>query len=334
MVLGINLMHNMKKNLFQKARLKLTFYYVSIMFVILAFFSVALIYTIESKIRIGLQDNIVFEDGEADPLEKTSDEIELIIYSIDGVLLLLITLLSYTLAHKTLKPIKEVLDSQEKFLGDASHDLRTPIAIMQMESEVALKNTNACKQDYELAIKSNLDEIKSMSRLVDDLLLVSKNNYAIDSIQYEYISVYDSIVSITTSFKKQIERKKLELLLPESQNISLRTDIHQFRRVILNILENAIKYTDTGIIKIDIRETKNSIEITIKDNGIGIAPKDVPFVFDRFYKAEHSRSDLSGSGLGLSIVARIMDQLKGSITLESEEGVGTSVTLIFPKNSS
>jgi phosphotransferase system glucose/maltose/N-acetylglucosamine-specific IIC component len=103
----------MKNNIFQKARIKLTIYYVAIMMAILALFSSVLIYTVELKIRQGFRDRIIVTEVEGDPVQNTSDDIEMLIYLVDGILLIIIGFSSYFLAGKTLKPIKETLDSQK-----------------------------------------------------------------------------------------------------------------------------------------------------------------------------------------------------------------------------
>jgi signal transduction histidine kinase len=164
----------MKNNIFKKARIKLTLYYIGIMAIILLAFSSVLIFTIESKIREGFRDRITITESEGDPAKNTSDEIEFIIYIVDGLLLVIIGFSSYFLAGKTLKPIKEALDSQKKFSADASHDLRTPLAIMMTESEVALQNKNPKVDELQSTIESNLEEAKKMSKLVNDLLLISR----------------------------------------------------------------------------------------------------------------------------------------------------------------
>jgi signal transduction histidine kinase len=320
----------MKNNIFQKARIKLTLYYIGIMAVILIAFSSVLIYTIESKIRHGFRDQIVITENENDPVSNTSDEIEMLIYVVDGFLLLIIGFSSYFLAGKTLKPIKEALDSQKKFSADASHDLRTPIAIIMTESEVALKNGKNSEKELTTVIQSNLEEAKKMSRLVNDLLLISRGENQAMRHSFIEIDIHNFIEKLVNKIKPQAENKGLEIKLCEYKKILIRVDTDNFERAISNILQNAINYTKVGGVTVDIKEDSQRVYITISDTGVGIAPKDLPFVFDRFYKASHSRNDKSGSGLGLPISKLIIEEHKGKISLDSKVGIGTEVVISLP----
>lgn len=331
MVLDIDLMTSMKNNIFQKTRIKLTLYYITIMAFILIAFSSVLIFTVESKIRQGFKDRIVVTESEDNPAQRTSDEIELIIYMIDGVLLVGIGFVSYFLAGKTLNPIKEALDAQKKFSADASHDLRTPLAIMMTESEVVLQNKTSEVKELREIIQSNLDEAKKMSKLVTDLLLVSRGEE--DSLSDNFISVdlHSFIEKIVQKFIPQAKDKNLTLEVSRYQKLDVLLDPSSFERAFSNILQNAINYTKQGGIKIDITEDRKNIILSVRDTGVGISQTDLPFVFDRFYKAEHSRNDTSGSGLGLSIVKQIVKKHKGVVTIESDTHTGTTVTIQLAK---
>lgn len=332
MVWAIGLTINMKNNIFQKARIKLTLYYIAIMAVILIAFSSVLIFTVESKIRHGFKDKITIVDSEDDPVQNTSDEIEFIIYIVDGLLLIIIGFSSYLLAGKTLKPIKEALESQKKFSADASHDLRTPLAIMTTESEVVLQNKNASPLELRQTIESNLEETKKMSKLVHDLLLISRGDNQATIYSFNEVDLHAFLKKITAKLQTQAEDKELTINMCEYRKVFLSIDQDNLERAISNIVQNAIKYTKTGAIAIDLKEENQKAVITISDTGVGIPERDLPYVFDRFYKAEHSRSDNSGSGLGLPIAKLIVEEHKGTIHIESNVNSGTIVTITIPKS--
>lgn len=321
----------MKNNIFQKARVKLTIYYICIMALILLAFSSVLIFTVESKIREGFQGRILITENEQDPFSQASDEIEYIIYMIDGILLVIIGFSSYFLAGKTLNPIKKSLESQKKFTADASHDLRTPLAIMTTESEVTLQNKNATTTELRNSIESNLEETKKMTRLVQDLLLISSGDNGSRLNSFSEIDLYNYINKLISKLKLQAEEKSLTINIGEYKKILARVNEDNFQRVILNILQNAIKYTKQGSINVVLNEESKKVTITITDTGVGISQKDLPYVFDRFYRAEHSRSDNTSSGLGLPIAKLIVEEHKGSIEIESEVDGGTSVIIQIPK---
>ena len=303
------------------------------MAVILLAFSSVLIFTVESKIRHGFKDQMIVIEMESDLVKKTSNEIEFIIYTIDGILLVIIGFSSYFLAGKTLNPIKEALESQKKFSADASHDLRTPLAIMTTESEVTLQNKNTSAIELRNTITSNLEETKKMSKLVNDLLLISRGDSQATLYSFTEIDLHNFIDIVMKRVKYQAKNKGLSLHLCEYKKVLIAVDVNNFERAISNILQNAIKYTEQGAVVIDIQDEEDESIITISDTGIGIAEKDLPYVFDRFYKAEHSRSDNSSSGLGLPIAKVIIEEHKGSIGIESKISHGTTVTVTLTKKS-
>lgn len=326
-----NLIPNMKKNIFKKARLKLTAYYVGIMFIILIIFSGALIYTINSKISENLNDKIIIVDPEDNPLDNVNTEINLYIFYTDGILLVLIAFASYFLAGRTLKPIQDSLDAQKKFSADASHDLRTPLAIIITESEVALQGNINKQKDFKEVVKSNLEEAKKMSGLVNDLLIISRGENENTLNNFVVSDLHNFIEKIVSKMTSQAESKGLKLEVDSYKKILVKIDLNNFERAISNILQNAIHYTKIGSIKISLKEESKKAVIVIKDTGVGINEQDLPHVFDRFYKAEHSRNDESGSGLGLPISKQIVEQHQGTIKINSTINVGTIVTITIPR---
>lgn len=320
----------MKNNIFQKARIKLTLYYMGIMAVILLLFSSVLIFTIELKIRHGFQGRIVITETEDNPAKNMSDDIEMLIYATDGILIVIIGFSSYFLAGKTLKPIRETLDMQKRFSADASHDLRTPLAVITTDSEVTLKNKVASVNELRDTISNNLEESKKMTKLVNDLVLISRGDNQAMTYSFSEINVHKFMSSIVQKIKPQAESKGLQIHFCEYKEVLFIIDENNFERAVLNVLQNAVKYTMAGSVTVDIKTDTEKIYIVIKDTGVGIDQKDLPYVFDRFYKAEYSRGDSSSSGLGLSIAKLITEEHKGSIDIESVINRGTTVTIIMP----
>jgi len=235
------------------------------------------------------------------------------------------------LAGRTLKPIKESLDAQKKFSADASHDLRTPLAVITTESEVVLQNEESQEKDFREAVKSNLEEAQKMSKLVDDLLVISRGENENVPV-FVSVDLHNFIEKIVLKMEPQTKNNGLNLEIEEYKKILVKIDQNNFERAISNILQNAIYYTKTGGIKISLTEDGKNAHITISDTGVGISEKELPFVFDRFYKAEHSRNDESGSGLGLPIAKQIIERQGGTIKINSIVGVGTAVSITIPKS--
>ena len=129
--------------------------------------------------------------------------------------------------------------------------------------------------------------------------------------------------------KHQIGNKKLLLEQNIEKDIFLNINTKDIERVIKNVLQNAINYTKAGTIQVQMRQEDKKVVIEISDTGVGIGKKELPFVFDRFFKAEHSRNDESGSGLGLSIAKTLLQGNGGRIDISSMVGVGTKVTIVL-----
>ena len=317
----------MKDKIFQKAKIKLTAFYVAVMFCILVIFTGILMSTIESRLRASLDGKILITQEQEDPLRNASDDIEAVIYTIDGLLLLIIAFSSYFLAGRTLKPIKDTLDTQEKFSADASHDLRTPLAIIITESEVLLQGKEVGVSEYKKVIESNIEEAKKMNILVSDLLLIARGENSI--LEKEKVNVSVLLSTITHKMKQQIDNKNLLLEQGIEKDILLKINKKDVERIVKNILQNAINYTNVGKVKVTLRQENKKVTLEITDTGVGISKKDLPFVFDRFFKAEHSRNDESGSGLGLPIAKTLLERNGGKIDITSEVEVGTKVTIIL-----
>ncbi len=320
----------MKDKIFHNAKVKLTAYYVAVMFCILALFTSILMFTIESRLRTSLDGKILIIQEQEDPIRSASDDIEVIIYTIDGLLLFVIAFLSYFLAGRTLRPIKDTLDAQSKFSADASHDLRTPLAIIITESEVLLQSKEAGVHEYKKVIESNIEEAKKMNILVSDLLVIARGEGSV--LEKEKVDISVLLSTITNKMKQQIDNKNLLLIQNIEKNILLSINTKDIERIIKNILQNAINYTKAGTIQVTLKQKNTKVVLEITDTGVGISKKDLPFVFDRFFKAEHSRNDESGSGLGLPIAKTLLERHGGTIDITSEIGVGTKATIVFKLN--
>ena len=321
----------MKDKIFHNAKIKLTAYYVAVMFCILILFTSILMFTVESRLRTSLDGKILITQSEEDPVRNASDDIEAVIYTIDGLLLFVIAFSSYFLAGRTLKPIKDTLDAQAKFSADASHDLRTPLAIIITESEVLLQGKDPGISEYKKVIESNIEEAKKMNALVSDLLVIARGENSI--LEKERVDISALLSSIIPKMKQQIDNKRLALVQNIEKNIFVSINTKDIERIIKNILQNAINYTKAGTIQVTLKQKDKKVVIEITDTGVGISEKDLPFVFDRFFKAEHSRNDESGSGLGLPIAKTLLDRYGGTLDITSELGLGTKATIVFKSNS-
>lgn len=236
--------------------------------------------------------------------------------------------LSYMLARRTLRPIHEAMQAQGRFTSDASHELRTPLAIMRSEIEVGLRDKSATKKDYRTLLESNLDEVERLRELSDRLLLLaSEQELPLVNVSLDEISIEALNRVIKPAQRKQIS------IVNEVKHISVRASLEAMADVVTILLDNAIKYSPekTTITMNSVVRGKVAY-LQIRDEGQGIADEDMPHVFDRFYRADQSRSrqHVEGHGLGLSIAQRIVGQHSGSISVESQPKKGTTFTIKLP----
>lgn len=238
---------------------------------------------------------------------------------------------SYFLARRTLRPIEEVHEAQRQFTADASHELRTPIAAMQSEIEVALMNPKLTLKEAKIQLTSNLEELAKLTSVTDGLLRLAR---------FEQQDMPEREVSVRVIIGRAIERvvplaekKAIRIVQPTGVDGVVRGDETSLVEAVVTILDNAIKYSPTKTtIDIDCHLERQHVVIQITDHGIGIAPEHLPHIFDRFYRVDAARSKQAsdGFGLGLAIAKNIIMHHGGSITVTSRRGEGSSFTLVLP----
>jgi heavy metal sensor kinase len=226
--------------------------------------------------------------------------------------------------------LKDTFQRINQFSIDVSHELKTPLTILKGETEVALRKERE-KQDYQVLLKSNLEEIDRMSCIIDDLLLLSKADTRKIKLDVEEVSLRDLILDVCMDMKVVADKKNVELEANELEDIRLKGDELKLRRMLLNIVENAIKYSHAGgRVRVSSHANNGYAIIYVKDNGIGISEMDIKYIFDRFYRADRSRKRASGSGLGLSISRWIAEAHQGGIEVESQPAQGSMFTIKLP----
>jgi two-component system, OmpR family, sensor kinase len=225
--------------------------------------------------------------------------------------------------------LDESFSSQTQLIQDMSHEFRTPLTIMRGEMEVALKKTRS-PEEYMSVLKSCKEEIIRLSLLVESLLTLSRFDSREMSMNIRPFAVVNLINDIISDIRLLAEKKNVTISGSGSEKILVNGDEPQLRRALLNIIDNSVKYTNKGgDIKINVSAMDGVVRMTVSDSGIGIAPENIPLIFNRFFRADKSRSG-EGYGLGLSISKSIIEAHKGVMSVESEPGRGTKVTIDLP----
>jgi two-component system, OmpR family, sensor kinase len=232
--------------------------------------------------------------------------------------------------------LRHSFDQVKQFSLDASHELRTPLTIMRGELELALRSTKEA-DEYRRILASNLDEILRLSNIIDNLLTLSKA----DQRQQEIVFTKDvDLTALMTELFEDTEiiasKKRMQISLAKNHYAMIKGDSGKLRQLLLNLVDNAIKYTpEGGKITLGMECEDGFAKIYVSDSGIGIPESEQQKIFDRFYRVDKARSrELGGSGLGLSIAKLIAEQHKGRIEVQSEVGKGTTFIVFLPlKNS-
>jgi len=221
---------------------------------------------------------------------------------------------------------------QKRFIQDASHELKTPLSAIMGMAEIL--NRPDFKDDETL--KDFLTQIyvesHRMDLIIQDLLTLSKLSANQILITLQSVNLKKQIKRCIESQKQAILNKGNTIELEIEENLVWQLDLDKFNQIILNLLSNANKYTDQGLIQIKAEVDKKSLVIKVLDNGIGIDQADLPFIFERFYRVDGSRSrDTGGTGLGLAITKSYVLAHQGTISAESQLHQGSCFTLTFPK---
>ena len=340
--------------MFHSARIKLTGWYLLIIMLISVVFSAGIYSVVSRELERGFRrvemrfraEELGFPPADqsskrqkkatyfslVEDLKAAKKRVTLRLLIVNGIILGVSAAAGYFLAGKTLRPIEKAMNEQKRFIADASHELRTPLTALKTSMEVALRDKKMSVSQAKKLIKSNLDDIDGMQSLADKLLSLANYESNGGSLNFEKISLSETIKSAYRKILPLAKKKGIDVKL-RLQECIIEADKTSLEEMMLIFLDNAVKYTPKGgKVAIFTRADKKYAFIKIKDTGIGISKQDIPHIFERFYRADQSRSKNSaqGFGLGLSLAKKIIEIHKGLVKVSSEIGKGTSFTVKLP----
>jgi len=221
----------------------------------------------------------------------------------------------------------------KRFTADASHELKTPLTILRGEVEVGLKKKRGLKE-YQRILASNLEEINRMSRIVEDLLTLSRADMGELIMEREEIELSALAREVWEDLQLLAKKKRIQLKFMDNGFTRVEGDPLFLRQLILNITENGLKYTRAGgevAVRVKGDRDQGVVRLLVADTGVGIPQKDLKRIFDRFYRVDGARSrETGGTGLGLSICQWIAQAHEGRIAVESKVGKGSTFTVTLP----
>jgi signal transduction histidine kinase len=229
------------------------------------------------------------------------------------------------------KELQRYRDTRSEFFANISHELRTPITYL--EGYAAVLSQGLVEDEFEK--KKYLDiisqEAKRLARLVHDLFELSKMEEGKIDLKLESIALSDLVHQVVRKVELKIKEKGLEIIELVLPNCTIKGDGVRMEQIVLNLLDNAIQYTSVGSVVVSLSEKNEEILLCIEDAGIGIPEDELPYIFDRFYRVEKSRSrEFGGTGLGLSIVKKLVELQGGTIQVYSSLGQGTRFEIRIP----
>ena len=243
------------------------------------------------------------------------------------------TAVSLYLSEKSLEPLEEAMASQSRFTSDAAHELRTPLTAMKAEIEVALRSGTLSDTESRELLSSNLEEVVKLESLTAALLRLAKNAHTNDDSGWKDVIITDILRDAAKRIAVPLKLRDMTIDLPEAAITAVRGDRDQLVELFVILLDNAVKYgTQKTAISIIAAQDDGRVIIKVIDKGIGISKKDQPHIFERFYRADQSRTKnkTTGYGLGLSVAQAIVDAHRGTITVMSEPKKGTTFIVSLP----
>ncbi len=232
--------------------------------------------------------------------------------------------------NKTLDRLEQAFRSQEQFVLDAAHELRTPLSTLHAQVEILQAKQNKGEGVPEAILSAQGKNLVRMEAIVEDLLLLAKGKQQFPE---ECVDLSQLIGEICMDLQWLAEKHEVKLMYEAEEIQVIQANPMMIDRLIRNLIVNAIQYNKPkGVVKINLKPKPEALFLSIQDSGIGIAQEDLPHIFDRFYRVDPSRSRLSGgTGLGLAIVRHIAELYKAEITVESEVAKGSCFIVSFPK---
>jgi heavy metal sensor kinase len=250
------------------------------------------------------------------PVEATGDELQRLTETCNAML----------------ERLESSVNRIRQFTADASHELRAPLSFTRTAAEVALRNPGIDAESRQ-AFKEIVDEGAKAAVLLADMLTLARADSNSSEVVWEKVDLADAIESVYQKLKPLADERQLAMSVSfdTTRSVSVMGDFLSLRRLLWILLDNALKYTPSpGRIEVSLSAGATEATILVSDSGIGISESDLPFIFDRFYRADSSRSQVEGSGLGLAIAKWIAEMHRGSLSAISAEARGTTFHIVLP----
>ncbi|WP_338554524.1 HAMP domain-containing sensor histidine kinase [Paenibacillus sp. KS-LC4] len=252
-----------------------------------------------------------------------------LIYTFSFVGLAMLIILFFTsrfFANQSIRPVKEAFDKQKQFIADASHEMKTPLTIINTNTDVLLSNSEDTIHNQAKWLHYIKSETERMTKLTNDLLYLTEMDDTRTGMIYRKLNMSEAVENIILTMEAVIFEKNVSLDYEIEPDLMVQGSSEQLKQVVMILLDNAVKYTSAkGKVTLSLQKQQNDVVLTVTNTGEGIAAEHLPRIFDRFYRTDSSRARKQGGyGLGLAIAKSIIEQHKGKIYAKSTVGESTS----------
>jgi two-component system, OmpR family, sensor histidine kinase ArlS len=232
--------------------------------------------------------------------------------------------------NEMIERIDNAFKSQKRFVANASHEIRTPLTVIQTELEILEKKLK--DNETKESIKIALSEIEDLTKLTSSLLTIAKLDSSQTKLNLSQVRIDELLAECAQSMNQASVKKNIQLILHIDDAIEMKADREKLKRVFLNLIDNAIKYSsnDSRVTIMLEKLTEDKIKISVEDAGSGILSSEIPYIFNRFYRSDEIRAEVGGNGLGLAIAKEIVELHRGEINVESRPGEKTIFKVILP----
>lgn len=248
------------------------------------------------------------------------------------LMLVVIFFISRFFANKAIAPIREAFEKQKQFIGDASHELKTPLAVINTNVDVLLSNGEDSINSQKKWLNYIKSEVERMSKLTNDLLYLTQMDYSDIKMIFSNFNLSETVENVILTMEAVIFENNIVFNYNIDKNLIVHGNNEQIKQVIMILLDNALKYTESnGSIDLSLKRINGSAVLSITNTGQGISEEHLTRIFDRFYRIDKSRERKSGGyGLGLSIAKAILEQHGGRIYVKSIINQSTTFAIELP----
>ena len=311
--------------------MRLAAFFVAAIALLLVVVSFVLYFSFAANIRSNLEGDFASDQAQNAFVARTVNHLRDEILLVDGAILVLVSGAGFLLARRTLRPIQRNLEAQKRFISNASHDLRTPLAVMKANLEIA-QRYGAAANDCDIAVSSSLEEVDRMGRMVEDMLTLSRIDARQEELRFSVVDLSQLLARIVEKMRPLAAGDAVGLDVVAAPDLNARCDADHLQRALVNVVRNAIQHSPSGsTVEIGAARVRDRVEVAIHDRGPGIDGDDLPHIFEPYYRREEARSPGRGnSGLGLAITWWIVEQHDGTIDVSTAPGLGTAVIVSLP----